>query len=57
MRYVVVAAAIQNDGSVVETGRPWIIVWPDDLKAGEVYLFAGGRMGGPKLCRVLGIVR
>lgn len=56
MMYKIVRAAIQNDGSVVEGKRPRIIVWPVPLNVGGLYFLSGGRMGGPKLYRVLEVV-
>lgn len=53
MKYKIVNAAIQNDGSVIEGKRPRIIVWPAELKVGGLYFLTEGRMGSPKLYRVL----
>lgn len=57
MKYRVVNAAIQNDGSVIEGKRHHIILWPCELKVGGLYFLAGGRMGGTKLYRVLEVVQ
>ena len=58
MKYKVVHAAIQNDGSVVEGKRPRIILWPCELKVGGLYfLFSGNRTrAGRQLYRVLEVV-
>lgn len=56
MKYKIVNAAIQNDGSVIEGKRPRIIIWPVVLNVGGLYFLTGGRMGGAKLYRVLEVV-
>lgn len=57
MKYKIVNAAIQNDGSVLEGKRPRIIVWPAELNVGGLYFLTGGRTGSPKLYRVLELVQ
>lgn len=57
MKYKVVKAAIQNDGSVVEGKRHCIILWPCELKVGGLYFLTGGRSSRVKLYRVLEVVQ
>ena len=57
MKYKVVKAAIQNDGTVVEGKRHCIILWPCELKVGGLYFLTGGRSSRVKLYRVLEVVQ
>ena len=57
MKYKVVKAAIQNDGSVVEGKRHCIILWPCELKVGGLYFLACGRTVRTGLYRILELVQ
>ena len=53
MKYKVINAAIQNDGTVVEGKRARIIVWPTEMTVGGLYFLSGGRLGCAKLYRIV----
>ena len=57
MKYKIVNAAIQDDGSVVEGKRCRIILWPSELNVGGLYFLGCGRTGRTGLYRVLELVQ